>query len=420
MKLLVNRMVSAYWCHVDRVIDTGRVDRLEVLVARVETVVRAYFAFVFFSAFSWSRRAVDLWVANEPLKPKLGLGLSHQIPLEFWPETCVVTAFAIVFGSAIACWMPHLRWPRILTIGSCLLFWAIYYDFTGKIDHGLHPTLWAGIALCFLPSRKPSQESDYREYLGAFWGTQVIVALLYTCAGLCKLLGVAFDWGGGVTWFNPDALPLTLAKNWDRSESMLLSRFLITNPYLSMLLNIGVVYLEVATVFAVLRPRLHQLWAIALLVMHFSVLHSMMINFYQSCIILMLFLLGSPFRPKWKLAETLCALPLAHGALTLFNHFRRTDGHHRRTSEPHIPRSWALRFWLPILVPTYLLLSFSRLDYKKGAFREDIFPTSAMWMFWRIDSSSANLKKLKDVRSEIERSGTLSPRKPSTSAKSKS
>lgn len=419
MKLLAKRIVSAYWCHVDSVIDSGREDRLEILVTRAETIVRAYFALVFFLAFVWSRQAIELWVANEPLKPKLGLDLAHLIRIEFWPEASVLAAFAAVLGSAIACWQPHLRWPRIVAVAGSILFWAIRYDLGGKVDHGLHPTFWAGIALCFFPSGKPSQDAEYRDYLGAFWGIQATVALLYTCAGLCKLLGVLFDWGEGVTWFNPDALPLTLAENWHRSQSMLLSRFFIANPIISTLLNIGVVYLEVATFFAVLRPRLHQLWAIALLLMHFSILHSMMIHFHQSCIILMLLLVGSPFRPEWKLTETLRALPFLHGSLKLVEHVRGARGQRRRTLVPHIPRSWTLRLWLPILVPAYLFLSFCRLDIKKGEFKEDLFPTSAMWMFWRIDSSPKNVKRLERIRTQIRKSGSLSPRKPPARAKPK-
>ena len=417
MKRVVDRLVAAYWGHVDRVIDAGRVDPLAVVVARAETVVRAYFAFVFFLGFVWSRQAVERWVANASLEPKLGLALPHVIPVEHWPQASVVTALVVVFGSLLASWQPHLRWPRLVTVAGCVLHWAIGYDVAGKVDHGLHPTLWAGIALCFLPAGRPSQEAECRDYLGAFWGSQVMVGLLYTCAGLCKLLGVVFDWSGGVTWFHPDALPLTLANNWDRSQSMLLTRFLIANPGVSALLNLGVAYLEFATVFAVLRPRLHQLWALGLLLMHLAILHSMMINFHQSCFILLLFLLGSPFRPEWQWRETWRCLPLVHGAITLFERFRGAGRPGGRTPEPHRPRSWVLRVWLPWLVPVYLLVSFSRLDWRRGEFQTDLFPTSALYMFWRIDNTPENVQRLKEIRAEIEETGHWWPQKSPASSK---
>jgi predicted DCC family thiol-disulfide oxidoreductase YuxK len=357
--------------------------------------------------------AINQRAKDEPVDPQLELALTSWLPVDAWREVAVVCALLMLVASLIAATLPNWRIPRLMAIASFVLLEAMKFEQQGKISHVSHPVVWAGIAFCFLPSLKNDSSERHREFLGSFFGAQVLVGLLYSCAGLSKVIGIALDWHLGVTQLNPEALPLLLSVRWRGSElvtsfaSYPVGAFFLSTPWASWLSNVGILYLETATLFAVFRPRLHRPWAIALLAMHALILFTMRIPFHPSAFMVGLILLASPFAPaRLELKETLLDLPIVRLVHQWIRSRRRTgaDGGSQKRSRqdaPWVPSSRVMKLWIPLLVIAYLGVAFGNLD-KSGKSDQEIYPISAMPMFMRINSSEFNVKNVARLRREID------------------
>jgi hypothetical protein len=251
-----------------------------------------------------------------------------------------------------------------------VLFSAISFDEHGKTNHSNHAAMWMMISACFLPGGSTMKQNP-RELLRSFFGMQLTIGMLYSCAGICKAIGFFCDLPSGITWFSPDALPLTISQNWTRSSETLLGGFFVLHPVLAMVGQTSAFALELFALPALLFRQLHRPWAVLLVGMHTMILASMRIHFHELCFVLLLFIGASPFATSLKAtAEWLV-------------HLRR------RSLLPAPAASKPASFsivWPPTLVAFYLVLAFSRFDSKAGEFKRELYPVSAMPMFFRIQS----------------------------------
>lgn len=413
-------LVEAFWRRVDDVIGSDKHNALAVRAAKAETIVLVYY--VYLMALSYGRIGTASKLLHRSVQPSLELALTSWIPLDSWRQVAVGLALLMLVASMLAATIPRWRIPRILAIVSFLLLEAMKFDQDGKISHAMYPLIWAGIAFCFLPSLKNDSSERCRNYLASFFGAQVLVCLLFASSGLSKVIGIAYDWSSGVTWLNPEALPLLLSARWAKFrvlEYFPAGEFFLLNPWAAWLSNVGVLYLEIAAIFAVFRPRLHRPWAFGLLVMLAMIWLTMGIQFLQSAFGVGLILFASPFAPdKLKLKETLRDLPVVRFVYQRLRARRGdgADGDHQRESSkeaPWVPSSKVMKLWIPVLVVVYLCVAFGNLD-EHGGFEQgsrqsrsrsggEVFPISAMPMFMRIDSSEENVKKLARLRRKLER-----------------
>jgi hypothetical protein len=398
-------VVEAFWRRVDDVIGSGSQQALAVRAAKAEMIVRAYYVYLLVLSFERVGAAINALAKGRAINPRLDLALTSWIPLDAWREVAFGSALLMLAASLLAVAIPRWRIPRIVAVVSVLLLEAMKFDQIGMISHASHPVVWAGIAFCFLPSSKRDSSERCREYLASFFGAQVMVALLYSCSGFSKILGIAYDWHEGVTWLNPEALPLTLSAFRRPNLYYPAAEFFLSNPWASWLSNVGVLYLETGTLFAVFRRRLHRPWALGILAMHVMILLVMRVQFQPSVFIVTLLLLASPFAPtRLELKATLLDLPLVrltHQWLTA-----RGEEHQRDSSKdaPWMPRSRAMKLWIPVVVVVFLCVAYGTLDKQGGidkGFDQEIYPISAMPMFMRIDSSEENIEDLARIRAKI-------------------
>ena len=420
LKNIPAALVEAFWRRVDDVIGSDKQNALAVRAARAETIVLVYYVYLMAMSYGLVRTASNLF--PKPVQPSLELALTSWIPLDSWRQIAVGLALLMLVASILAATIPRWRIPRIMAIVSFLLLEAMKFDQGGKISHGSYPLMWAGIAFCFLPSLKNDSSERCRNYLASFFGAQVLVCLLYTSAGLSKVIGIAYDWSSGVTWLNPEALPLMLSAGWATwrpPEFFPVAAFLVLNPWAAWLSNVGVLYLEIVAIFAVFRPRLHRPWAFGLLVMHAMIWLTIAIQFRQSAFGVGLILLASPFAPnKLELKETLLDLPLVRFVHQRLRALRgaRADGNHQRESSkdaPWVPSSMVMKLWIPVLVIVYLCVAFGNLDkhagFEPGSRQTrsrpggEVFPISALPMFMRIPSNEKNVQRLAKLRRRLER-----------------
>jgi hypothetical protein len=390
-------------------------EALPIRVERMRMVMRAFYAYVLFVAFPWSSRASTGWTIGTVPRPRLNLDVAALVPVEHWNSASVIACFTLVVCSITLCVQPSLRVPKILLAIAFVFVTATHHDLKGKVDHGNHPAMWTAIGLCFLPRRTGSRDADER-FVASFLGVQALVATLYTCAGICKLLGAFYDAQTGLQWFHPDALPTLIADNWDRSKTTLLGAFFVSHPTLACLSQFAAFALELGALPAVFFRHLQRPWALALVTMHVMILHSMKIHFHQSCFILILVLVASPYAPPFRetVREILAAFktrklrsPQSTASVTT------PEGAESPSIQPRERRSSAWRrtyWWGPAAAGIYLVVAFSGFNLAKGNFRREPYPVSAMPMFSRLHASARSEKRLVKLRAQLEREG-LFPRR---------
>lgn len=393
--------VRWYWALVDRMVEADSSADEQTLVERCQLCVRVFYGFVFMLAFRMSSRAITSFWKNDSWPDKLSLWLSDLFPVAQWQVATSVASLTVAGASLLCAIQPSLRLPRIAVAAGLTVYWAIAFDMKGKIDHGNHLVIWTAIVFVLLPGLGDRQRGRLRAYVGTFVGAQALVGLTYSCAGICKLLGVYFDWPEGLTWFNPDALPLPLhvAAGWKKAEGTLLGPFILSNPGIAWALNMVTLYLELFALPAMFSVHAHRIWGAGLVGMHMAIMHTMNISFANGVMPLVLLLIASPLAPgRMDLRKTVEGLPLVAFAL------RRLRG--EKTGAPGmdaalVVRSTFLRWCLPLMLVSYFLVGFSRFQPSRPGFKQDIFPISAMPMFWRVRNDAKNLAKLEQIRTQL-------------------
>jgi len=431
LKSIPTALVEAFWRRVNDVIGPGGEKALAVRAAKAETIVLLYY--VYLMVVSYGRIGDASRRLSQPVEPVLDLALTSWIPLDSWRLIAYELGLLMLVTSMVAATIPRWRIPRIMAIASFVLLEAMNFDLDGKISHAYHPLVWAGIAFCFLPSLKNDSSERRRDYLASFFGAQVLVCLLFASSGLSKIIGIAYDWSSGVTWLDPEALPLVLAADWG-PKFRPAAVFFVLNPWAAWLSNVGVLYLETAAIFAVFRPRLHRLWAFGLLIMFAMVWLSMGVQFRQSALGVGLILFASPFAPdRLELKETLLDLPVVRFVRQQLRARLGADAggdHRKRSSAPWMPSSQLMRLWVPVLVTVYLCVAFGNFDqhggFEPGSSQRrsrpggEVYPVSAMPMFMQIDSSEENVERLAKRRRRLERARKRDARATSRSAPAES
>lgn len=373
---------------------------LERQVERIRVVMRAFYAYVLFLAFPWASAASAAWTAKALDQPKVHIDVLSVLPPAHWDSASVLGCIALIVGATLLCLDPKLRWLRILVAVAFVFTTAIQYDLKGKIEHGNHLAMWMAIGLSFLCRDAPGIPAR-RRFVASFFGVQVLIATLYTSAGICKIIGTFYDGPDGLTWFGAEALPTMITGNWDRSSTTLLGSFFVLHPGLSSLCQASAFVLELGALPAVFFRHLQKPWALGLIALHVMVLHTMKIHFHQSCIILVLALVASPFAP-----------PLRSSIRAAWALLRRRTGE-ARVDAPVLDRSraarWA-RFWGPGAAGLYLLVAFSRFQPSQGAFEPEVYPVSPMAMFFRLHPSEEKLEAVRKLRTRLERDGLFPER----------
>jgi hypothetical protein len=276
------------------------------LLVRCYYVALLYFAFAFLP--DW--QAILMRTAFVPLWPVAWL---KHADLRFG-ETLILSLY--IGGTLLAAITPEKRWARALAFLGLFEFVALNNSF-GKIGHSLHLWVLTAFLLIFLPAAGQRIELPSRavrqSFLAIFWGCQALVLLVYSMAGLGKLLGAIYQISTGQPHaFMPHALALIVADRLIETNSQsLFGPWLIYHPMAGWPIMVGDIYLQFFSFWAAFRPSLHKLWAVALILFHLASFLFLTINFAQNVFLLALLFIASPFRPAgetWR--QTLADLPL--------------------------------------------------------------------------------------------------------------
>lgn len=252
--------------------------------------------------------------------------LERTAPSPLWPVawlrfTDLRTGIAVILslylvGSLAGVMLTEKRWARALAFIGLFEFVAFNYSF-GKIGHSLHVWVLTAFLLIFLPDAWEKTVYPLRvvrqRFLAVFWACQALVLLVYSMAGLGKVVGAVYQFSVGQTHaLMPGALAAIVANRLVQTNSQsLLGPWLIDHPLLGWPFMMADIYLQLFAFRVAFRPSLHKLWAFGLILFHIGSFLLLTISFAQSILLLALLFVCSPFRSSresWR--STVADLPL--------------------------------------------------------------------------------------------------------------
>lgn len=221
-----------------------------------------------------------------------------------------VLSFGALATSLLACWKPNLLSARLGFALFTLGCGGFYVSF-GGVNHLYHMWFWVALVLVFLPNA--AERGKRLSYCVTFAMAQGLILAFYTMAGLWKLLyGLNSLWHGVEGNLSPRGLSLTLADRIVQTGTEpLIGRFVAENYWLSWPMFLAMIYIQAVALMVVFKPRLHVAWGLALVAFHIGTWLLMEIVFPLHFMILLVFLVLSPFRTDdWLKWETLRDLPI--------------------------------------------------------------------------------------------------------------
>ncbi len=275
-------------------------------------LMRILYFVLFLRALIFVGNSWALWIEVEQLRP---IWPTRWIPQDHIAFAVTLIDLLLIGSTLLGVFRPDWRWLRVVICLAFLEFAAFANSF-GKMNHGFH--MWIAILAMFalLPSGRAevlrASISQRQRFLLVFRTTQILILTFYTLSGLIKLGHAVWQLGlGQVSALHPQALAHHVAfrLNQTNSQSMLGPLF-IDYPLLGWPLYLLTLYLETFALVAALRPRLHRVWAIGLVLMHLGIWLVMTIPFFENMFLLLLVVFFSPFAPaRESLRATVAELP---------------------------------------------------------------------------------------------------------------
>lgn len=290
--------------------------------AQAEMLVRAYYLFI-----GYYTTSLILFYWHEWRE------LTTIVPI--WPTVWIpyvgiklaldgLAAFAVL-TQAIVLLFPERRVWRILAFVAYLEWYGFVNSF-GKIGHDGHMVLITGFFFIFLPSATfplSKRSTTYKQiYLTVFAGAQLLLATSYTMAGTWKVVVGLGQWmNGSVNTFHPDALAMLVAYRLQETNSPSLLGWLVVDyPLLGWPLHLAGVYLEFFAVIAALRPSLHRVWGLGLILLHIGAWFFLGILFRTNVFLLGILFVFSPFASDQLHWQAVCyELPIIGSLLRIIH-----------------------------------------------------------------------------------------------------
>lgn len=226
--------------------------------------------------------------------------------------------------------VPRSRIARAAFSLALFQYIAVKFGF-GKINHAFHTWLFTSMVLVLLPSarawRRPTPALR-RQVLQVVWSAQVLLLFTYTLTGLWKLYYAldAVFLSTRIGAFHPRGFSLIVAQDMlITNRQTLLGETLVANHWVGWVLFNGTIFLQVTSLLAALRPRLHRLWGAGLLAFHLGTQVAMGFTFMPNVFLLGLLLVCSPWAPDHvRLGEVVADLPVVRLALRTWHRVGRS------------------------------------------------------------------------------------------------
>jgi hypothetical protein len=239
---------------------------------------------------------------------------SAWIPAGSVPDVIPWILTGYLVSAIVVASVPQWRPARILYFVMYGQFVSLISGF-GGISHNNHTWLWVSGVLILLPNRgwtKRTRTEDRHYFLSVIWIAQILTMLFYALTGFWKIF---FAFHGAVTArassFAVDGFAQIVAHQQMRfNQDPVLAEFFVDNHVIGWAMFIGTMYVEVAAINAVFRPRLHRTWGILLIGFHVGTELAMGFTFLPNVLVAAILFVCSPFAPDAvSVREALLDLP---------------------------------------------------------------------------------------------------------------
>ncbi len=172
----------------------------------------------------------------------------------------------------------------------------------GYINHQWYTWLYTAGILVFLPDiwvRKVSRNS-IRNSLLVLWTAYAMIFMTYFMAGVNKFVMVWLQWQAGEVHGLAMGAFLHQAAWWvpQLQQPAFMLGLVSEHPYWAWIFYVGLHFLQLFALWAVIRTSLFQVWIVLFIMFHIGTYLSMGISFTEHLLLLCAFGLASPF--IWK------------------------------------------------------------------------------------------------------------------------
>jgi hypothetical protein len=304
--------------------------RQRISYDRATVIVRAFYALSVY----WVVTAINGWPGYSRLTQARPLW-----PARWWFDWFSVrTSVDIMFvfyiaAAAFVVLIPRLRIARLLYAIALLQYMAFINGFD-KVNHNMHGWLFVSVILVLLPSGRWERRrvADRQMFLSVLWVATLVVLLFYGLTGFWKIYAATKALvDGGHSGFGFSGFSYIVgARIIQTNQDTVLGHFFTYHELPGWFLYIGTMYLELFSVLAAFRPRLHRIWGVALIAFHFGTQLAMGFTFGPNIVLVGLLLVCSPFAPdRVKIKEAILDLPILY-----FLSRRVADIRARRVRQP--------------------------------------------------------------------------------------
>lgn len=281
----------------------------ERIVTVGATLVSYFYYFAPFVAFYYAATPLKLKQNFDPLWPLFWtspLGLSYANVVDVLAVFCIGTALLGAF-------LYRHRLVRFLVF---LGFWqahALESSF-GTPNHQWYMWVYVSLIFVMLPDiwrvRTPSKNRIFLLYV---WGAQALVALMYSMAGLTKVMEAVHQYLlGQINAFSMEAFAYQIAYFVPRlQERAALAPLIVEHPIVGWFPYVALVLVQLFSLWIMVRPSLSKPWVFFMVLFHFLTYFTMGIAFHPQIILVILLFFASPFaKPYTSFVEFLRDLPI--------------------------------------------------------------------------------------------------------------
>jgi hypothetical protein len=288
------------------------------------TLVASYYYILPFAAFIF---AGNHFSARQNFEPVWSLAWVDVVSLEYGSVVALVRLAAVAISLLGVLWYRH-RAVRILVFLMLFQIHAFESSF-GAHNHQWNLWVYTSLVFVFLPDIwRPSVQGDTgRRFLLAIWTAQAVVALMYSMAGMQKILtGLQQHAIGEVSGFSVLGFAYHIAYWAPRlQEEVALGLFIIAHPVAGWIPFVAMIFIQFFSLWVMIRVGLHRIWAVVIVLFHIGTYFTMGISFHPLILLVIALFFYSPFaKERYSFREFVLDLPIVGQAVEWWGKRRAT------------------------------------------------------------------------------------------------
>jgi len=280
-----------------------------------KTLVAAYYYILPFAAFVF---AGNHFSARQNFDPVWSIAWVDLFSLEYASVVACVRIAAVAVSLVAVMWYRH-RAVRILVFLMLFQIHAFESSF-GAHNHQWNLWVFTSFVFVFLPDmwRAAVGTDVARKFLLGIWTAQAVVALMYSMAGMQKVVtGIQQLIVGEVSGFSILGFAYHIAYWAPRlQEEVALGAYIISHPVAGWIPFVALIFIQFFSLWVMVRVGLHRIWAVVIVLFHIGTYFTMGTSFHPLILLVIALFFYSPFaREGYTFREFMLDLPLVGQAI---------------------------------------------------------------------------------------------------------